>query len=166
MNGRRFLAYTPDNLNVGLSVVYFLQGSSGLIRIGTTSRLHRRIHEAMIGNDRPVVLVGALCGDGYLKREFHARFAEYRSHGEWFRPVNEVVDFIEENRDHTFREVFEATRNTGSGRREVLGEVVDMSSPIKEKDVNHSCQLSVVVMVPLNPLLQTGVAQPDRAADF
>ena len=148
----RFLKYAPEELNRGLSVVYFIQGSSGLIRIGVTSNLHRRIHEAMVGNDRRVVLVGAISGTNVLKRKLHRSFSEYYSHGEWFHPVKELVDFFFSFREPTFQEVFETLHNIGPDQREAVVNTVDMILPVAEDEVDQLALLPRVI-VPVHPLV-------------
>ena len=52
----------------------------------------------MISPDTLTVLGAVVCEKpDELERELHARFADHRSHGEWFRPSPELLDYVAEH---------------------------------------------------------------------
>jgi hypothetical protein len=67
--------------------VYFVKGeTSGLVKIGHTSNHpSARLVALQIGSPEKLVPVGVLPGTKQREKKLHARYAEYRSHGEWFR---------------------------------------------------------------------------------
>lgn len=79
--------------------VYFVQeGSAGLIKIGCSKNLKKRFDE--IARELPYDLKLLAFVDGWREVEvvFHLRFAHARVRGEWFRPVPELLAYIEEIR--------------------------------------------------------------------
>ena len=71
--------------------VYFVGGADGPIKIGATKAPLERLATFQIGS--PVKLkIHALAHGGYdLEREYHARFAGHRLHGEWFEPHPDIL---------------------------------------------------------------------------
>lgn len=78
------------HLNPG-SVVYFIR-MGDLIKIGYTSNLIQRVQGLSLTMGHVLV---AIPGASALESELHRRFAEYREHGEWFRAVPEILDYVE-----------------------------------------------------------------------
>lgn len=77
--------------------IYFIRsGASGPIKIGITREISTRIQELQTGNPERLHLLGRLLGGRFEESELHRRFADHRIHSEWFRPVPELLDFIEE----------------------------------------------------------------------
>lgn len=73
-----------------LPVVYFIR-NGGLIKIGKSENLSERLRSMSL----PVTAVLATEPGGYEReRELHKRFAEYREHGEWFRPGPRLLAYI------------------------------------------------------------------------
>lgn len=72
--------------------VYFAQApTTGAIKIGFTSDVHRRIRQI-----RPrVELLALMHGGRSWERQMHDRFAHLRIEGEWFQPADELINFIE-----------------------------------------------------------------------
>lgn len=80
--------------------IYFIQAApDGLIKIGKSRCAVYRLTNLRTMSPVPLELRGImLCPDGgRLERQLHDRFAEIRSHGEWFRPEPVLLDFIREN---------------------------------------------------------------------
>ncbi len=77
--------------------VYFIQaGDDGLIKVGWTANPPRKRFRG-IQMCSPIILrpLGILrAADVRLERAIHARFADLREHGEWFRPGPELLTFI------------------------------------------------------------------------
>lgn len=85
-------------------MVYFIQASDvGLVKIGYTSKDDPWSRMTTLQTASPVTLklLGVLDGGQDLEKLLHERFKEARIKGEWFRPVPELLDFIEKNCDRT-----------------------------------------------------------------
>jgi len=75
--------------------VYFIQaGEDGPIKIGFARDVGRRIANMRVANPAPLKLRANIPGDARDERAFHARFANLRVRGEWFRPSDELLCFI------------------------------------------------------------------------
>lgn len=74
--------------------VYFLAGG-GLIKIGYSSNLDGRLADLRKASPVPLELAAVTRGDVLFEKWLHARFAEGRTHGEWFRPIEELVRAID-----------------------------------------------------------------------
>jgi hypothetical protein len=80
---------------VGNSVVtYFVQAEQvELIKIGRATSVQKRIDSLRCGSPVRLHLLGILKGD--REAEMHQRFRRWRQHGEWFKPAQELLDFID-----------------------------------------------------------------------
>lgn len=77
--------------------VYFIEArTAGLVKIGYASNPVDRMKSIQGMSPVKVSLVGFMEGDMQDERDLHRRFAEYRSHGEWFRFEGDVYDYIKE----------------------------------------------------------------------
>lgn len=77
--------------------VYFIQADNGLIKIGVAGSPKDRLRTLRTMSPVALRLVLVLPGRGAPgESELHARFAEHRSHGEWFRPAPELLNYIRE----------------------------------------------------------------------
>jgi hypothetical protein len=75
-------------------VVYFLEATDGMIKIGYTTSLSRRIAELEIEHG-PLKVLGWICGDEKREAELHTRFKNWRlGKAEWFLPNPELDQFI------------------------------------------------------------------------
>lgn len=82
----------------GLGFVYFVQAErTGLIKIGYTGALEKRLDSLRGGSAERLELLGHLRATRSLEYQLHSRFAAARLHGEWFRPVDDLLDFVREN---------------------------------------------------------------------
>lgn len=77
--------------------VYFIRaGAVGAIKIGTTrGNPHARLRDLQTGNPEPLVLLAAMPGGPDVERGLHERFADSRLTGEWFRPTERLLGFVE-----------------------------------------------------------------------
>lgn len=79
-------------------MIYFLTGiedNRNLVKIGHTSGpIGKRVAQLQTGSPSTLGLVLAIEGDRSDEAELHSRFRRYQSHGEWFFPGPEIVEFI------------------------------------------------------------------------
>lgn len=68
-----------------MSVVYFISDTSGLVKIGHTSDLKKRLCQITSGNGGVVVVLGTVEGGPRHERALHGLLADHRVKGEWFR---------------------------------------------------------------------------------
>jgi Deoxyribodipyrimidine photolyase len=82
--------------------VYFIQagGEGGLIKIGLSNAPAKRMKSLQSQNDLPLELLGVLPNaERSGEVGVHQMFADAREHGEWFRPVPELLEFLKEITD-------------------------------------------------------------------
>jgi len=79
------------------SWTYFIQATEGgPIKIGFTTRdPSHRLKDLMVGSPVPLQIVGLLPGNA--EKKLHKQFSNCRSHGEWFEPTDDLVQFINKN---------------------------------------------------------------------
>jgi hypothetical protein len=76
-------------------VTYFIQaGAKGLIKIGITTDFQSRLRSLQTSSPVPLRLLGVVPED--IEDYCHVALWEWRVRGEWFKPVTEVLAFIEE----------------------------------------------------------------------
>ncbi len=82
----------------GAAKVYFIQsGKGGPIKIGTTAySVASRMARLQTGSFDTLRLLGTIPGYFDVERQLHERFARVRmrTRGEWFRPCQELLEFI------------------------------------------------------------------------
>jgi hypothetical protein len=81
------------------TVVYFVQAvPDGPIKIGSSREIAERMATLRTCSPLPLELLATQECRGYrgrrTERELHRRFAAHRLHGEWFRPHEEILDYI------------------------------------------------------------------------
>jgi len=76
------------------SLVYFIQSQDGLIKIGWTSDLARRVNNLAVGASGPISVLATTPGGRTLEAHLHERFASDREQGEWFRPSDDLRSLI------------------------------------------------------------------------
>jgi hypothetical protein len=89
----------PQRVAARVREVYFVRAVTlGLIKIGVANFAAQRVMSLQTHSPDRLELMGVLiCDDhGTLETALHLRFADLRSHGEWFRPGRDLVDFIAE----------------------------------------------------------------------
>jgi hypothetical protein len=79
--------------------VYFIQPvGGGLIKIGVAGWPKLRLAAIQHMSPVPLRLLGEIPGVGQAEEtRLHARFADIREHGEWFRPAAELLAYIAEH---------------------------------------------------------------------
>jgi len=77
--------------------IYFIQGqATGLIKIGQSAAPGARLDQMQTGSPDRLVILGVLKYSRNLEGELHSKFADSRSHGEWYKPGPELLSFIKE----------------------------------------------------------------------
>jgi N6-adenosine-specific RNA methylase IME4 len=85
------------------SLIYFLyEKSSHRVKIGLTKNLNKRIDSLQTGNSSQLLLAGVILGEQPKEAEIHAKFDHLRVNGEWFSCSNELIKFINSNRQDVF----------------------------------------------------------------
>lgn len=81
--------------------VYFVQDClSKKIKIGYSSDFKRRFQDLSNMNANKLYLLGLFPGDKEDESKLHNKFAVDRTHGEWFNPSVQILNFIkEENKE-------------------------------------------------------------------
>lgn len=80
-------------------MIYFVEAEGvRLIKIGYTHEdgFDARLATLQVWVPIRLNLIGTMPGTEIEERKLHARFGEVRSHGEWFWPSRELLDFIRE----------------------------------------------------------------------
>lgn len=75
--------------------IYFIQGESGgPIKIGYTRDLKGRLNSLQTGYPDVLILLGAFPGNQDDEQRLHEEFSGCRIRGEWFRPVEQILEKI------------------------------------------------------------------------
>ena len=74
--------------------IYVIKSHNNLIKIGITSNLHKRITALKNMNACKLELIYKTVGSNSLERSIHKKFEKYRSHGEWFKSYNGILEDI------------------------------------------------------------------------
>lgn len=76
--------------------IYFIQGESGgPIKIGYTTDIKKRLNSLQTGYPDTLVLLSIIPGNIEDEANLHSEFGEYRMRGEWFKPVEPLLEKIE-----------------------------------------------------------------------
>lgn len=77
------------------SYVYFARaGEDGLVKIGHAKDVRSRLSSMQTGCPIPLTLLGVLPGGREREAELHARFADLRVRGEWFRAEGALAELL------------------------------------------------------------------------
>lgn len=77
-------------------MIYFAKANlSGLIKIGHSGHIESRLKDISRQVGEGVELIRFIEGERKKERAIHRILGEFRSHGEWFFPTPEVLEFIE-----------------------------------------------------------------------
>ena len=75
--------------------IYFLRNDkTGDIKIGTSRRIQYRCDAVTREIKSPTTLLGQIDGKRDKELELHRQFAHLRIEGEWFKPGDDLLDFI------------------------------------------------------------------------
>ena len=82
--------------------VYFIQGvDGGPIKIGFAADVASRLADLQVSNPYELRVLLAVASDSPLRLEkvVHGRFKAHHLRGEWFRPDQEILDYIKNRRE-------------------------------------------------------------------
>jgi hypothetical protein len=79
-----------------MKTIYFIRAANGTgpIKIGCTNDLQVRFGQLMRQLKQPICILAFASGDFRDEAALHRKFANLREHGEWFRPGQELLDYI------------------------------------------------------------------------
>lgn len=76
-------------------MIYFIQAEpNGRIKIGRSNSPEKRLANMQVGSPVKLKLIGTKNGGLAEEKHMHVVFSSHWSHGEWFEPAKELVDFI------------------------------------------------------------------------
>ena len=84
-----------QNFRCKSECVYFVGGSVGAIKIGISKAPLERLAILQTGSPIPLAILALREGGRAAERDYHARFADHRLHGEWFAPHPDILAEIE-----------------------------------------------------------------------
>lgn len=91
-------------------ITYFIECSvTGLIKIGQTKSIVKRIKSLQTGSPTILWLKHAVIYDGYLETKLHQKFKSSRVHGEWFLPNKGLSEFIDNAIEDGFNSLMKNT---------------------------------------------------------
>ena len=82
--------------------IYFIKEDSpdGNIKIGSSKNPKKRLKQIQTSNSRKLTLIKSIEAEDGVENTLQHRFGEYRVRGEWFRPEDELLSFIETLQDY------------------------------------------------------------------
>lgn len=86
-------------MTTGYSSVYFIQAAPEWpIKIGLTYNVSRRLSSLRMNSGLDLKVLGIMRdGSRDMETMIHRRFKEHRIVGEWFKPVGDLLKYIEKN---------------------------------------------------------------------
>ena len=75
-------------------MIYFIQAENGLIKIGYSRDIKKRLQNLRQSSPERLYLMKAVPGNRKAEQKIHWKFWKLRSHGEWFYPDRELLEFI------------------------------------------------------------------------
>lgn len=84
------------SVTVGLpeGVTYFIRVDDA-IKIGSATHFKRRLHALQTAHEKPILVLAVVPASLADEFKTHQRFAHLRIRGEWFRPGQDLLDFID-----------------------------------------------------------------------
>lgn len=86
---------TRSTLEVDGFVYFIRRGLKGPIKIGHSFNPLLRLSHLQAANPEMLTILGAIYGGQDIERAIHRALARHRIGGEWFRPADEVLQYIE-----------------------------------------------------------------------
>ena len=87
---------TFSQLNAVEGCVYFIKDEDGPIKIGYARHVGKRHLTLQSGNPRRLSILAAVPSNKGFEKSLHKQFSHARVMNEWYRPVPELLDMIEE----------------------------------------------------------------------
>jgi hypothetical protein len=92
-------------------MVYFFQGiETGYIKIGNADDVRRRLQEL---TSPDILICLAVIKEAYNDAHYHQRFRHLWSHGEWFRPGEDLLKFITKLPRNEYTDLLQETTALG-----------------------------------------------------
>lgn len=100
-----YMSLIDDKAHCGIkSCIYFIQAeSNGYIKIGFSNDITNRITSLRMACPCKLKVLLVLSGGVNIEALHHNHFKEHHSHGEWFRPHESLLQYIEENQKYCLR---------------------------------------------------------------
>lgn len=77
--------------------VYFVQDGDGNIKIGASRQAEKRLRFLQTAHGKKLVMLGVIDGGRQRELALHEKFESSKISGEWFRPTDEILSFINEH---------------------------------------------------------------------
>jgi len=74
--------------------VYFVRASNGLIKIGFTRNVKRRLNAMATDASGALEIIGVMRGSRRTEERVQGMFMHLQTHGEWHRPGLDLLSFI------------------------------------------------------------------------
>lgn len=74
--------------------VYYISDNNGLIKIGISTNVNKRLAALQTGHGHTLALVASHPGTTTDEAELHQRFTHLRERGEWFRAGDDLLDHL------------------------------------------------------------------------
>ena len=98
-------------------MIYFIQGRrTKLIKIGFAQNAKERLSRLQTGSPDILELIAVRVGDKYEENELHYMFKAHKSHGEWFKPCEEIFTYINEHCTANYSDIFMAEWAINNGK--------------------------------------------------
>lgn len=90
------------NLKRNAPCVYFIQSDAGLVKIGKTSNIKKRMSSLQGSSPVELKLLHTIPCESdeeafLLEAALHVRFMASRQRGEWFRPAPEMIQLMQDD---------------------------------------------------------------------
>lgn len=86
--------------------LYFIRSSGGLVKIGITSNIQKRLANLQTSNPERLHVWAFIPRGGIaLEKALHRKFINYRTSGEWFKISREIESLVDEMRGDGYRAV-------------------------------------------------------------
>lgn len=81
-------------------MIYFIKSESGYIQIGYSRSPTQRLENLQTSNPDKLILLGTISGGRDKEADLHERFAHLRCGNEWFKADQELLEYIEHNKEN------------------------------------------------------------------
>lgn len=146
------------------TVTYFIQsGADGAIKIGKTTQMSLRMSQIQNGSAEVLSLIGWIHGD--MEQDLHQHFAHLRIRGEWFRPEEQILEFIRERCNADTREcVVSIARSVSRLYKQAIADLMPLFSEMATND--NGCPKSIKHLFDKLALLRLSVSRVDREREL